>query len=108
MFAPKTTSSGEQLRNSPPVRRDSSTSSSVRRLVEYGPLTFAFEVAQVVGDRRDYLVGNLRAAGPVEEDELGLERREPRPYRCNIESHRAHGTEGIRTTIASWYLRWKT
>ena len=44
MFAPKTTSSGEQPRNSPPARRDSSTSSSVRRLVEYGPLTFAFEV----------------------------------------------------------------
>ena len=44
MFAPKTTSSGEQPRNAPPARRDSSTSSSVRRLVEYGPLTFAFEV----------------------------------------------------------------
>ena len=44
MFAPKTTSSGEQPRNSPPARRASSTSASVWRLVEYGPLTFAFEV----------------------------------------------------------------
>jgi hypothetical protein len=57
--------------------------------------------AQVVRDRLDHLVRHLRAAGPVEEDELVLERREPRPHRCHVESHRAHRTDGIRTIIAS-------
>src|SRR5919198_5996891 len=43
MFAPKIVSSGEQRRNSAATRRDCVTSASVRRLVSYGPLTFAFD-----------------------------------------------------------------
>ena len=42
MFAPNTTSSGEQPSQLEPVRRALATSASVARLVEYSPPTFAF------------------------------------------------------------------
>ena len=44
MFGPKTISSGAQPRNRPAVSRAFASSASVRRLVSYGPLVFAFEV----------------------------------------------------------------
>jgi hypothetical protein len=43
MFGPNTTSSQAQPRNRPAVSRDRRAISSVRRLVSYGPLVFAFE-----------------------------------------------------------------
>ena len=43
MFAPKIASSGAQPRKRAAVVRERSTSASVRRLVSYGPLTFAFD-----------------------------------------------------------------
>ena len=43
MFGPKTISSCEQPRNRAALARASSNSTSVRRLVSYGPLTFAFD-----------------------------------------------------------------
>ena len=44
MFWPKASSSGSAVRNRLAVSRARTTSSSVRRLVSYGPLTFAFDV----------------------------------------------------------------
>ena len=44
MFGPKTVSSAAQPRKRPAVSRARASSASVRRLVSYGPLVFAFEV----------------------------------------------------------------
>ena len=60
MFAPKTTSSGVQPRKPAPTRRDSSTSASVRRLVSYGPLTFAFD------SRRYVAIASMTSSGTWE------------------------------------------
>ena len=46
MFGPKTASSGAQPRKRPAVSRARWSSASVRRLVSYGPLVFAFDVAE--------------------------------------------------------------
>ena len=44
MFGPKVTSSQAQPRKRPATSRERLSSASVRRLVSYGPLVFAFEV----------------------------------------------------------------
>ena len=51
---------------------------------------FAFDVAHVVGDRVDHLVGALRAAGAVEERERPLQRGVPAADRLDVEQGRAH------------------
>ena len=77
MFVPKTTSSGEQPRKRPRRRSRAleDRADAVARLVRRADVRA--RLAQRARDRLADLVGDLRAAGRVEEDEVALQRGEP-------------------------------
>ena len=78
MFAPNATSPAVAPRKRAAVSCAAASSASVRCEVANGPPRFAFELAEVAGDRVDHRVGHLGAAGAVEERERLLERSEAR------------------------------
>ena len=86
MFAPKITSSAEQLRKRAGVVARLVEIRSTRVLVSYGAPMFARGLAQRARDRVADLVGHLRAAGRVEKDEAAVaQRREASAHGLDVE-----------------------
>ncbi len=96
MFAPKATSAAVAFRNAAADACAESMRASVRCEVANGPPAFAFDVAEVVRDRVDHRIGNLRAARPVEERQRLLQRGEPRADRFDRVHARCHAPNAIR------------
>src|SRR5581483_7043464 len=64
------------------------------------PADVRVRLAQVRRDRVDHLVRNLRAARRVEEDQVALERGEPRPDGGDVEGHGRRFSHAARSSLS--------